>query len=599
MSNLSSLVGNPLSPEQAVQLDALISTLSSQQLAWLGGYLSALGLQGDGSPIKASAPAGSQELTILFGTQTGNSETVAEMLLAKANEAGIKATMKDIADIKPKQLKNFDHLAFIVSTHGEGDPPDSVIEAHEYISGKKAAKMEGVKYSVLALGDVSYDNYCQTGKDFDEAFARLGAASVVDRADCDVDFEDAAEEWADKVILEFKNLFESSGSVGTPVAFAASAPVKSQFNKKNPFPAEILEQVNLNDEGSLKETYHIELSLEGSGLQYEAGDALGILPTNPADLIEAIIEALPYDADTHVPVADDILELHQALKHHFEITILNKDLVKKYAALVENVDLSKLVEDNDKLTSYLDGRDVLDLIQDYPVGDLSAVDFTSLLRKLPPRLYSIASGPAANEDEVHITVGAVRYESHGRSRKGVCSGFLADDVEVGEQVPVYIHPNKNFGLPVDDDTPIIMIGPGTGIAPFRAFVQEREERDAEGKSWLFFGDQHFYSDFLYQTEWLTALKNGSLTKLDVAFSRDQEEKVYVQNRMQENAAELYKWINDEGAYLYVCGDASRMAEDVNQALIQIVASEGNMDEAAATDYVKQLQKDKRYQRDVY
>ena len=599
MSNLSSLVGNPLSPEQAVQLDALISTLSSQQLAWLGGYLSALGLQGDGSPIKASAPAGSQELTILFGTQTGNSETVAEMLLAKANEAGIKATMKDIADIKPKQLKNFDHLAFIVSTHGEGDPPDSVIEAHEYISGKKAAKMEGVKYSVLALGDVSYDNYCQTGKDFDEAFARLGATSVVDRADCDVDFEDAAEEWADKVILEFKNLFESSGSVGTPVAFAASAPVKSQFNKKNPFPAEILEQVNLNDEGSLKETYHIELSLEGSGLQYEAGDALGILPTNPADLIEAIIEALPYDADTHVPVADDILELHQALKHHFEITILNKDLVKKYAALVENVDLSKLVEDNDKLTSYLDGRDVLDLIQDYPVGDLSAVDFTSLLRKLPPRLYSIASGPAANEDEVHITVGAVRYESHGRSRKGVCSGFLADDVEVGEQVPVYIHPNKNFGLPVDDDTPIIMIGPGTGIAPFRAFVQEREERDAEGKSWLFFGDQHFYSDFLYQTEWLTALKNGSLTKLDVAFSRDQEEKVYVQNRMQENAAELYKWINDEGAYLYVCGDASRMAEDVNQALIQIVASEGNMDEAAATDYVKQLQKDKRYQRDVY
>jgi len=457
--------------------------------------------------------------------------------------------------------------------------------------------LSGLKFSVCALGDTSYDKFCQTGKDFDSRFESLGATRIADRVDCDVDFDDSYDAWASTVLAEVCQSNASQTVVLPTVAGSA----RVEYGKKNPFSAEVLENLLLNGKGTSKETVHLELDLDGSGLTYEAGDALAVIPTNCEQVVTDILVATGLDADAKVTVkGNEETTLAIALTEQLDITAVSKNIIKKYNELAKSDELTSLISDEKKaeLKDWVWGRQITDLVENYKVEGLEAQDFVNVLRKLPPRLYSIASSPKAHEGEVHLTVAAVRYDAHGKDRKGVASTYLADEASAGEKVKVYIHSNKNFRLPEDSNTPVIMVGPGTGIAPFRAFIEERDETGNEGGSRLFFGDQHYHFDFLYQLELQDHLKNGALSKLDVAFSRDQPEKVYVQHRMLERAAELYAWL-EKGAHFYVCGDASRMANDVHDALIEIIQSAGGKSLEDATAYVDQMKKDKRYQRDVY
>jgi sulfite reductase (NADPH) flavoprotein alpha-component len=588
-----------LGAEQMAAVQALANQLSSQQLIWVSGYLAGrAGVSEAGGAAPAVAASGPR-LTILYGSQTGNGEKLAEQLQGMARERGINASLNSLGTYKKNELKKEQFLLLIMSTHGEGDPPDTALELHEFIFSKRAPELSSLRYSVLALGDTSYEHFCKTGRDFDERFTQLGGTAVFPRQDCDVDYEEEAARWmtgALDALAPFLNVdVQAAAPAGTVRASSSAA-----WSKSHPFPAPLLERVNLNGRGSAKQTLHIELSLEESGLTYAPGDAIGVLPTNQAALVEAVVAQIGADPEQPVTVSgDQTCSLREALMHHYEITVLTRPVVQKYAGLAEASSLAALLENgrNRELLAWTDGRDLLDMLKAYPVPDLAPQMLIDLLRKLPPRLYSIASSLKAHPDEAHLTVGVVQYASHGRDRLGVCSNYLADVSEEGV-VPVYIHENRNFKLPPEPDRSIIMIGPGTGVAPFRAFIEERQADGATGRNWLFFGDQHFTTDFLYQTELLQYHKSGVLTRLDVAFSRDQAHKVYVQHRMQEQAAELYRWIAD-GAYVYVCGDANRMAPDVHAMLVQILGEQGGLSPEAADEYVKQMIKDKRYQRDTY
>lgn len=592
---------NPLHPEQQQQLNTLLQGMTPQQTAWLGGYLTGLsaGEPGAAQAAEPQVTVGGSSLTVLYGSQTGNAEEIAETVAGQAKAKGFEATLTSMGDYKPNQLKNESNMMVVVSTHGEGDPPDMAEELHEYIYGKKAPKLEGVQFTVLSLGDTSYEFFCKTGKDFDQRFEELGGKRFYPRVDCDLDYDEEAENWMNGAL---ETLLEQSNSVtvSAPTAGAVAPPAPPKFDRKNPFGAEILDSVNLNGRGSGKETLHIELSLEDSGLHYEPGDALGVYPNNDPALIEQILSALQFNGSEEVDVGGDTVPLKLALENRLEATVLTKPVVAKYAALADIKELEQLLGNDrkDEFREYIEGRDLVDLLRDYPANGFGAQDFAGILRKLPPRLYSIASSLLAYPDEVHLTVAVVRYNAHGRDRSGVCSAYFAERTSDDSRVPVYVDTNKNFKLPEDPSTPIIMVGPGTGIAPFRAFVQHREEMGASGPNWLFFGDRHFQTDFLYQAEWQDALKKGNLTRMDVAFSRDQKNKMYVQHRMLERSAEFYAWLQD-GAHVYVCGDEKHMAHDVHDALLKIVREQGSLSEDNAADYVRQLQKDKRYQRDVY
>jgi sulfite reductase (NADPH) flavoprotein alpha-component len=590
----------PLTDEQLAQLNNLLAGMESWQVEWLSGYLSGFRAAQDAMQTSAvSIPDASEQsavkLTILYGSQTGNTEDVAKLLAEKAQTNGIEANVVDMADYKPKQLKNETYLAVLSSTHGEGDPPDNALDLYEFLHGRKAPELKQLQYSVLALGDSSYEYYCQTGKDFDARLAALGGSAIVPRVDCDVDYDDAAERWINDLI---EALSATAAISTTPtVNLAAQSAEKTVYDRKHPFPAEVLEKQVLSGRGSNKEVLHLELSLEGSGLQYQPGDALGVYAQNDPQLVASLIETLGFDAEAMVEIDNQQHKLSDVLLHQREVTLLTRPMLEQWAELADSETLNDLLSDKAALNDWLPGRDVLDLVQAFPIADLDADQLVGLLRKLPPRMYSIASSQAAVEDEVHITVAAVRYSAHQRDRSGVASTWLADRLTEDSKVPVYIDSNKNFKLP-DDDVPIIMIGPGTGVAPFRSFMQEREERGAKGRNWLFFGDQHFLSDFLYQVEWLSWRKSGLLTNLDVAFSRDQEEKVYVQHRLRQKSIDIWRWLQ-EGAHIYVCGDADNMAPDVNEALLDIISKEGGKNRDEANDYLRQLTRDKRYQRDVY
>ncbi|MED1602010.1 assimilatory sulfite reductase (NADPH) flavoprotein subunit [Alkalihalophilus marmarensis] len=602
------VVNSPFSQEQADLLNQLLPTLTESQKIWLTGYLAAS--QSAAATVTPEAPAAqastesapqpvSKEVTILFGSQTGNSQGLAKQAGKTLEEKGFQVNVASMNDFKPNQLKKIQNLLIVVSTHGEGEPPDSALTFHEFLHGRRAPKLDDLRFSVLALGDSSYEFFCQTGKEFDQRLEELGGTRIHPRVDCDLDYDDPAAEWLDGVI---SGLSEAQGAISAPTqAAAAPASGESAYSRKNPFKAEVLENLNLNGRGSNKETRHLELSLEGSGLTYAPGDSLGIYPENDPVLVDLLIKEMNWDPEEIVTVnkQGDVRPLKEALTSQFEITVLTKPLLEQAAKLSANQDLTELLSTgNEKLKEFIEGRDLLDLVQTYGPWSGSAQDFISILRKMPARLYSIASSLSANPDEVHLTIGAVRYQSHGRDRSGVCSILCSERLEPGDTLPIYIQHNENFKLPENPDTPIIMVGPGTGIAPFRSFIQEREEQGAEGKSWLFFGDQHFVTDFLYQTEWQQWLKDGVLTKMDVAFSRDTEEKVYVQHRMLEASKELYAWL-EQGAVVYICGDEKHMAHDVHMTLIDIIEKEGQMSREQAEQYVADMQQQKRYQRDVY
>ncbi|CAL8895844.1 assimilatory sulfite reductase (flavoprotein alpha-subunit) [Bacillus pumilus] len=602
------VLNSPFSQQQADLLNQLLPTLTDQQKIWLTGYLSAqAALAGSETATLAPSPSAaapaqpvSKDVTVIYGSQTGNSEGLAKKTAQHLEEKGFQVTLSSMSDFKPNNLKKIHNLLMIVSTHGEGDPPDNALSFHEYVHGRRAPKLDHLNFSVLSLGDSSYEFFCQTGKEFDERFKELGGTRLTDRVDCDLDYDEPFSEWLQGVA--------SSLSEGEAAAFPqdsageSNQTAASEYSRTNPFYAEVLENINLNGRGSNKETRHLELSLEGSGLVYEPGDSLGIYPTNDPALVDELITTCGWNADEAVTIHKngDTLPLKEALTSHFEITVLTKPLLQKLADLTKNEALHALFEEGneEKLKAYLAGRDLVDAARDFGPFEGTAADFTAILRKIPARLYSIASSLKANEEEVHLTIGAVRYDAHGRERQGVCSILCAERLEPGDTLPVYIQHNQNFKLPENPDAPIIMVGPGTGIAPFRSFMQEREEIGASGKSWLFFGDQHFVTDFLYQTEWQKWLKDGVLTKMDVAFSRDSEEKVYVQHQMKKQSKELFEWL-EQGAYVYVCGDEKHMAHDVHHTLLSIIQEEGAMSKEKAESYLANLQQQKRYQRDVY
>ncbi|WP_423802460.1 assimilatory sulfite reductase (NADPH) flavoprotein subunit [Neobacillus sp. SAB-20_R2A] len=597
------VLNSPFTEEQAELLNRLLPSLTESQKVWLSGYFAA-----SANSIVLGAPAGqpvqsqsvSKEVTILYGSQTGNSKGLAKKASQALEGIGFKAIVSAMSDFKPNNLKKVQNLLIIASTHGEGEPPDNAKSFHEFLFGKRAPKLDGLQFSVLALGDSSYEFFCQTGKDFDKRLEELGGTRLYPRFDCDVDFDEPAGEWLQGVLGSLNDA-QGESAASAPVPVGTTQTAESVYSRTNPFRAEVLENINLNGRGSNKETRHLELSLEGSGLSFEPGDSLGIYPDNDPALVERLLQELTWNPDEVVTVKQgDARPLKDVLTSFYEITVLTKPLLEKIAQISTNVELKELVAagNEDKLKAYIESRDLLDLVQDFGAWGESSQEFVSVLRKIPARLYSIASSLSANPDEVHLTIGAVRYEAHGRERKGVCSILTAERLEAGDTLPIFIQHNENFKLPVNQDAPIIMVGPGTGAAPFRSFMQEREENGAEGKAWMFFGDQHFVTDFLYQLEWQKWLKDGVLTKMDVAFSRDQAEKVYVQQRMLEQSKELFQWL-EEGAYFYICGDEKHMAHDVHNTLIEIIEKEGNMSREKAEEYITEMQQQKRYQRDVY
>ncbi|KWX77615.1 assimilatory sulfite reductase (NADPH) flavoprotein subunit [Paenibacillus jilunlii] len=615
------VTNSPFNEEQVELLNRLLPTLTQTQQIWLGGYISAMTLQGAAAvsaaapavftaPSASTAAAGgtvepaiSREVTVLFGSQTGNCQRLASSLSGKLKEQGFEITVSAMNSFKPNTLKKVENLLILVSTHGEGEPPDNARSFHEFLNSKRAPRLEHLRFSVLALGDTSYEFFCQTGKDFDQKLEELGGQRLSPRVDCDLDYDEQVAAWMEQVITAL-NGAGSAPAIAEEAVLAAehAESLQSAYSRNNPFQAEVLENLNLNGRGSDRETRHLELSLAGSNITFEPGDALGVYPENHPRLVDEIIAAMGWNSDERVPLNKKGEEgtLREALLRHYEITVLTKPLLEQAAKLSSAAGLHELLlpDRAPQLKEYIQGRDLLDLIQDFSPWDVPARSFVTILRKLPARLYSIASSYKANPEEVHFTVRAVRYESHGRERYGVCSVHCAERVQPGDTLPIYIQNNPNFKLPANPDVPVIMIGPGTGVAPFRSFLEEREEQGAAGKTWLFYGDRHFVTDFLYQTDWQRMLKDGVLTKLDVAFSRDTEEKVYVQHRLLEHSRELYAWLQ-EGAHIYVCGDEKHMAHDVHSALISVIQEEGGLSPEAAAAYLDNLQQEQRYQRDVY
>ncbi len=605
---------SPFNEEQREYLNRLIPTLTEAQKIWLCGFLSYPFIAGHEQSVQVDQTAApeteqsiqTREVTVLFGSETGNGQSLASTLVEKLKTKQLPVQSFSMDDFKPQNLKKVQDLLIITSTHGEGEPPENARSFYEFLHSKRAPKIENVRFSVLALGDESYEFFCQTGKDFDTRLEELGGERLYPRVDCDVDFEDPAEQWINRVVAvlhETSNANASAISVSEKQAAATLLEEKqSVYSKKNPYPAEVLENINLNGRGSNKETRHLVLSLEDSGLTFAPGDSLAILPENDPELVDSLINELGWNPEESVQINEegDIYSLRKALLSKFEITRLTKSFIQAAAELFHHEELKKLAApgNEEKVKAYIDGRDLLDFVRDFPPVQLKPVDFIQILRKLPARQYSIASSLKANPDEVHLTISTVRFQAHGRNRKGVCSSQIAERIQPGDMLPIYVDQNPNFKLPSNPDTPIIMIGPGTGVAPFRAFLQEREAEGVTGKIWLFFGDQHFSSDFLYQVEWQKWLKNGVLTKMDVAFSRDQAEKVYVQHRMLEKKKEFYQWL-EEGAVVYVCGDEKHMARDVHQTILTILEKEGGLTSEQAAVYLDQMRKQKRYQRDVY
>ncbi|QPK64309.1 sulfite reductase flavoprotein subunit alpha [Methylomonas sp. LL1] len=567
---------------------------SDTQRAWLSGFFAGMHshmLHSAGSINQADA----RTVHILYGSQTGNSESVANDAAARAKSHGLVPVVKSMDEVEIGQLAAMEYLLIITSTYGEGAMPDNAEMLWESASSEVAPHMDKVNYSVLALGDTSYDLFCQAGIDWDKRLDELGGKRLLERVDCDVDFEAPAEKWISEVIP-----LMAEGAATVSVIGGETQPTKSAYNRKNPFPAKMRVNRIVTALDSSKETRHYEISIAGSGLSYEAGDAMCVVPTNCPDLVARILEVLGCSGNEEEPVNSELMTLSEALRTHFEIKLPSKELIEEIARRSGDQELNALLNngDKDKLTAYLWGRDTLDLLLQFPSVEFSAAEFLRLLKPLQHRAYSISSSGKKHPDSVHLTVASVRYDAHGRHHKGVCSTYLADLVGEETDVKIFFTPNNNFRVPNNDSLPMIMVGPGTGIAPFRAFLQEREFRKASGKNWLFFGDRNAATDFIYRDEIEAMQASGLLTKLDLAFSRDQAEKIYVQDRMLENGAELYAWL-EQGGYFFVCGDAYRMAKDVDQALHDVIRIHGKKTVTTTVDYVNQLKKDKRYVRDVY
>ncbi|HID3752889.1 TPA: NADPH-dependent assimilatory sulfite reductase flavoprotein subunit [Citrobacter freundii] len=588
----------PLNPEQLARLQAATTDFTPAQLAWVSGYFWGVLNQQPGSNAAALAPVAEMPgITLISASQTGNARRVAEALRDDLIAAKLNVTLINAGDYKFKQIANEKLLIVVASTQGEGEPAEEAVALHKFLFSKKAPKLDNTAFAVFGLGDTSYEFFCQSGKDFDAKLAELGGERLLDRVDADVEYQAAAAQWRARLVDVLKARAPAVPSVQVAASGAVNEVHTSPYTKEAPLTASLAVNQKITGRDSEKDVRHIEIDLGDSGLRYQPGDALGVWYQNDPDLVKELVELLWLKGDEPVTVEGKTLSLAEALQWHFELTVNTGNIVENYATLTRSETLLPLVGDKAQLQHYAATTPIVDMVRFSP-AQLDADALIGLLRPLTPRLYSIASAQAEVESEVHVTVGVVRYEIEGRARAGGASSFLADRVEEEGEVRVFIEHNDNFRLPSNPQTPVIMIGPGTGIAPFRAFMQQRAADGAEGKNWLFFGNPHFTEDFLYQVEWQRYVKEGVLSRIDLAWSRDQKEKVYVQDKLRQQGAELWRWIND-GAHIYVCGDANRMAKDVEQALLEVIAEFGGMDIEAADEFLSELRIERRYQRDVY
>ncbi|ENV9336062.1 NADPH-dependent assimilatory sulfite reductase flavoprotein subunit [Klebsiella aerogenes] len=588
----------PLNPEQLARLQAATTDFTPTQLAWVSGYFWGMLNQQPGAAVSAPVQAvEAPAITLISASQTGNARRVAEALRDDLQAAQLNVKLVNAGDYKFKQIAGEKLLVVVTSTQGEGEPPEEAVALHKFLFSKKAPKLDGTAFAVFGLGDTSYEFFCQSGKDFDSKLAELGGERLLDRVDADVEYQAAAAEWRARVV----DVLKARAPTAAPAQLATSGAVNeihtSPYTKEAPLTATLVVNQKITGRDSEKDVRHIEIDLGDSGLRYQPGDALGVWYQNDPALVKELVELLWLKGDEPVTVEGKTLPLAQALEWHFELTVNTANIVENYATLTRSETLLPLVGDKAQLQNYAATTPIVDMVRFSP-AQLDAEALIGLLRPLTPRLYSIASSQAEAENEVHVTVGVVRYDIEGRARAGGASSFLADRVEEDGEVRIFIEHNDNFRLPANPQTPVIMIGPGTGIAPFRAFMQQRAAEGAEGKNWLFFGNPHFTEDFLYQVEWQSYVKEGVLSRIDLAWSRDQQQKVYVQDKLREQGAEVWRWIND-GAHIYVCGDANRMAKDVEQALLEVIAEYGAMDAEAADEFLSELRVERRYQRDVY
>ncbi|BDH44783.1 sulfite reductase [NADPH] flavoprotein alpha-component [Salmonella enterica subsp. enterica serovar Choleraesuis] len=591
----------PLTAEQLARLQEVTQSFSPTQLAWLSGYFWGQigGQPAAQSPAAAPQAVSAPAITLISASQTGNARRVAEALRDDLLAQKLEVNLVNAGDYKFKQIGQEKLLVVIASTQGEGEPPEEAVALHKYLFSKKAPKFSETEFAVLGLGDSSYEHFCQAGKDFDNRLAELGATRLLDRIDADVEFQQAASEWRQRLVEVLKQRAPQAGTAAAPATLvgAVNEITASPYTKESPLSATLSVNQKITGRNSLKDVRHLEIDLGDSGLRYQPGDALGVWYSNDPALVAELQDLLWLEGDRQVTVGGETLSLSEALTERLELTINTAAIIEGYAALSRNEELLSHIGDRAWLQNYAETTPIVDMVRFSP-AQVDAQAFVDLLRPLTPRLYSIASSQEEVENEVHITLGVVRYDIEGRARTGGASGFLADRLGEDDEVKVFIEHNDNFRLPENTDTPVIMIGPGTGIAPFRAFIQHRAAQGASGKNWLLFGNPHFTEDFLYQVEWQRYVKDGVLSRIDLAWSRDGAQKVYVQDKIREQGAELWRWIND-GAHIYVCGDASRMAKDVEQTLLEVIAEHGAMDIESADEYLSELRVERRYQRDVY
>jgi len=583
----------PFTPEEIDVLNSVVARTTPQQRAWLAGFFAGFeAAQAGGAAQPAAAPKPRLPLTVFYASESGNAEALALRTKKLAQKHGLDAKVIDFADADLATLSKAKNIIVYAATWGEGDPPSRAVDFYNALMSEEAPRLEGVRFAVLALGDTAYAQFCATGKAIDARLEALGATRAFDRVDLDLDYAKQAAEWTEKALGELAPAADAAGTATVVhVDFKGSGLLaeddEPQFTVENPLTGEISALVNLNGSGSTRETWHVEIAAEARGFSYLPGDAIGVVPENDPKLSLEVAEAVGLGSDGSVV---------QRLRERYDITTLSRPLVEAYAKLTRRTDVAKLAE-QEAFTRFAADRQLVDLFETY-AEKLSPEQLFGLLRPLPGRLYSVASSPKAHPGEAHLLVGAVRWESHGRKRGGVASTYFADRRKVGDAVRVYVKANRHFRLPEDGNRPIIMIGAGTGVAPYRAFIEERAELEQKGKSWLVFGDRNYTNDFLYQLEWQEHLASGFLTRIDVAFSRDQPEKIYVQQRLWEARDELLGWL-EEGAHIYVCGDEKGMARDVDVMLSRILAESARGDDEAGRAKLKELAKAGRYQRDVY